>query len=93
MVTCLFAVAMFQQLLLQSCSREWFKLFYDFCLFKKCLSGSCGRGYETSGFIKDGGFLEYLSDCSLLKKNSFVQVVIFDVFSVADNAGKFRFVC
>jgi len=32
--------------------------------------GSCEHGNEPSGSIKGGGFIDYLSNCQLLKKDS-----------------------
>lgn len=34
------------------------------------MAGSCGHGDEPSGYIKCLGFLEWLSDCWLLTKDS-----------------------
>jgi hypothetical protein len=38
--------------------------------------GSCEYGNATSGSIKDGEFLEQLSDYQLLKKNSAPRITI-----------------
>jgi hypothetical protein len=34
------------------------------------VAGSCEHGNKSSGFVKDGKFLDYHSDCQLLKNDS-----------------------
>jgi hypothetical protein len=48
---------------------------------KSTVSGSCENYFETSGHHLCGGF-DQMSDCHLLNKDVFIQVVDIDVYYI-----------